>query len=170
MTKDKEHDDVQRYYNRCRSEEIAADKERADKERDDELIAEMVGVLKEAQAYISDGRPGRHGGINSKINAMLAKLKPAPKPDRAEVCWQEAQDAFDDGPENSKCKAAYATIRRHFDELRAEWEAEQPAVVVPGEVVEAAKWVRNTYSMGTKGHAQILADHILSLDGAKGGA
>lgn len=99
-----------------------------DKERDDAMIAEIVELL-QAVRPLMQGVPRYE--IHDEVDAMLAKLKPAPKPDRAEVCWQEAQDAFDDGPENSKCKAAYATIRRHFDELRAEWEAEQPAVVAP---------------------------------------
>lgn len=159
MTKDKEHDDVQRYYNRCRSEEIAADKERADKERDDELIAEMVGVLKEAQAYISDGRPGRHGGINSKINAMIAKLQPAPKPDRAEVlardvllAWSGYQQLTDEEAGSEEFAKACRFTQTALDELRAEWEAERPAVVVPEETgwLVETKFGPHIHYMGIK--------------------
>ena len=87
MTKDKEHDDVQRYYNRCRSEEIAADKE-----RDDALIAE-----KERLADILEKKAGNaYYAITSVDLRQAAAIlrgdeQPALKPDRAEVLFLRGQ-------------------------------------------------------------------------------
>lgn len=47
-------------------------------------------------------------------------------------------------------QAAVAVLRSRFE--------------APSEVVEAAKWVRKTYSMGTKSYVHILADFILKGD------
>ena len=56
---------------------------------------------------------------------------PAPEPDRAEALacelWKLGETPILGEKE--------AIIRRHFDELRAEWEAERPVIDVPSEVV-----------------------------------
>lgn len=111
MTKDKEHDDVQRYYNRCRSEEIAADKE-----RDDALIAEAERLADRDwsgdQTYAQFFAP-------ILLELQRSGWQPAPKPDRAEALADELL-------QSPKYWPGYAAIiRRHFDELRAEWEAER---------------------------------------------
>lgn len=82
---------------------------------------------------------------------------PAPEPDRAEVL---AKELWEKGSFPS-LKDWEAIIRRHFDELGAEWEAERPVIDVPEEVIEAAKAVRAGFLRSS------LADYILSLiDGA----
>ena len=62
---------------------------------------------------------------------MLAKLQPAPKPDRAEVLAQALWDQWT--LKASEVIDAQSLINDAFNELRAEWEAERPAVVVPSE-------------------------------------
>lgn len=57
-----------------------------------------------------------------------------PKPDRAEVLVHELW-IMDSGPSQS---VWLEVIRRHFDELRAEWEAERPAGMVTQANYEAA--------------------------------
>jgi hypothetical protein len=142
-----------------------------DKERDDALIAEVVETLRD----VRDGVGCQPGYINTlglrRIDAMLAKLQPAPKPDRAEVlardvllAWSGYQQLTDEEAGSEEFAKACRFTQTALDELRAEWEAERPAVVVPGEVLEQARANRYT----PVGSVRIMARFILSLDGAKG--
>ena len=120
-----------------------------DKERDDALIAEARKNL-----------DGTAHGINEYMREVLrlerSGLQPAPKPDRAEKLWWTL--CYCDN------QTAIALLRSTMDELRAEWEAERPAVVVPDDVrAWALHW------SDSKSKAGVLSRFILSLDGAKGG-
>lgn len=136
-----------------------------DKERDDAMIAEVVETLRD----VRDGVGCQPGYINTlglrRIDAMLAKLQPAPKPDRAEVLYDELSAA---SAERGwlDCDAVTTITRRHFAELRAEWEAERPAVVVPfgDDVIAAARFYADVLVAGSR--IAIMANAI--LDGAKG--
>ena len=138
-----------------------------DKERDDALIAEVVETLRD----VRDGVGGWQGYINTlglrRIDAMLAKLQPAPKPDRAEVLAQALWDQWT--LKASEVIDAQSLINDAFNELRAEWEAERPAVVVP---MSAKMWAESVLNLRGAINATCereAARFILSLDGAKGG-
>ena len=145
-----------------------------DKERDDALIAEVVETLRD----VRDGVGCQPGYINTlglrRIDAMLAKLQPAPKPDRAEVLAQALWDQWT--LKASEVIDAQSLINDAFNELRAEWEAERPAVVVPSEAVTwARKYLADSDKplpryVGIDKEYRTVASFILSLDGAKGGA
>ena len=130
-----------------------------DKERDDALIAE-----KERLADILEKKAGNAyyaiTSVDLRQAAALLRGDEQPKPDRAEVLVHELW-IMDSGPSQS---VWLEVVRRHFDELRAEWEAERPAVVVPDDVrAWALHW------SDSKSKAGVLSRFILSLDGAKGG-
>ena len=137
-----------------------------DKERDDALIAEVVETLRD----VRDGVGCQPGYINTlglrRIDAMLAKLQPAPKPDRAEVLAQALWDQWT--LKASEVIDAQSLINDAFNELRAEWEAERPAVVVPENVAEAAEWIWAHKALSSR--ENLVMHFIRSLDGAKGGA
>ena len=89
-----------------------------DKERDDALIAE-----KERLADILEKKAGNAyyaiTSVDLRQAAALLRGDEQPKPDRAEVLADELL-------QSPKYWPGYAAIiRRHFDELRAEWEAER---------------------------------------------
>lgn len=131
-----------------------------DKDRDDALIAEVAEMFPpdtvdvqsryvivhqlRASADIQDAQTKRETGwadtsdraclmrkAADALDAMLAKLQPAPKPDRAEVLAQALWDQWT--LKASEVIDAQSLINDAFNELRAEWEAERPAVVVPNE-------------------------------------
>jgi len=145
-----------------------------DKERDDALIAEVVETLRD----VRDGVGCQPGYINTlglrRIDAMLAKLQPAPKPDRAEVlardvllAWSGYQQLTDEEAGSEEFAKACRFTQTALDELRAEWEAERPAVVVPR---EAKLWADSVgYCSATRYEERTTAKWIKSLDGAKGG-
>ena len=88
-----------------------------DKERDDALIAEA-----ERLAAIDRNRDKSDPRLYTSRDTHLIRLarenwQPAPKPDRAEVLFDECG--------NWSKAEQLDIIRRHFDELRAEWEAER---------------------------------------------
>lgn len=92
-----------------------------DKERDDALIAE-----KKRLAYFLECKEGTlEAEAMFRRAAALLRGDEQPKPDRAEVLFDDLYGKTKD--EQIDC------FRRHFAELRAEWEAERPAVVVPNE-------------------------------------
>lgn len=87
---------------------------------------------------------------------------PAPEPDRAEALacelWKLGETPILGEKE--------AIIRRHFDELRAEWEAERPVIDVPEEVLKAAELWKDEGFYGSDG-PMILARFVKQLiDGA----
>lgn len=99
-----------------------------DKERDDALIAE-----KERLADILEKKAGNaYYAITSVDLRQAAAIlrgdeQPALKPDRAEVLfdkWFQTTSVDTDFAHEDKV-SLIAVIRRHFDELRAEWEAER---------------------------------------------
>lgn len=94
-----------------------------DKERDDALIAE-----KERLADILEKKAGNAyyaiTSVDLRQAAALLRGDEQPKPDRAEVLFDDLY---------GKTKDEQIDCFRHFAELRAEWEAERPAVVVPEE-------------------------------------
>jgi len=98
-----------------------------DKERDDALIAEkkrLADILekKAGNAYYAIT------SVDLRQAAALLRGDEQPKPDRAEVLADELL-------QSPKYWPGYAAIiRRHFDELRAEWEAERPVIEVPIQV------------------------------------
>ena len=91
-----------------------------DKERDDALIAEKKRVAKELERMAETSRYATMGEQTSLAEAIvLLRGDEQPKPDRAEVLADELL-------QSPKYWPGYAAIiRRHFDELRAEWEAER---------------------------------------------
>lgn len=124
------------------------------KERDDAMIAEAAEMFPpdtvdvqsryvivhqlRASADIQDAQTKRETGwadtsdraclmrkAADTLDALLHKLQPAPKPDRAEVLFDDLYGKTKDEQIDCFC--------RHFAELRAEIEAERPAVVVPRE-------------------------------------
>ena len=140
-----------------------------DKDRDDALIAEVAEMFPpdtvdvqsryvivhqlRASADIQDAQTKRETGwadtsdraclmrkAADALDAMLAKLQPAPKPDRAEVlardvllAWSGYQQLTDEEAGSEEFAKACRFTQTALDELRAEWEAERPAVVVPSE-------------------------------------
>lgn len=172
-----------------------------DKERDEALIAEIAEVFPpdtvdvqsryvivhqlRASADIQDAqtkRKTRWADTSDRaclmrkaadaLDALLAKLQPAPKPDRAEVLASIVLDLartdFNSDDLDEREPEAVAIIRRHFDELRAEIEAERPAVVVP---MSAKMWAESVLNLRGAINATCereAARFILSLDGAKG--
>jgi len=91
-----------------------------DKERDDALIAE-----KERLADILEKKAGNAyyaiTSVDLRQAAALLRGDEQPKPDRAEVLVHELW-IMDSGPSQS---VWLEVVRRHFTELRAEWEAER---------------------------------------------
>jgi hypothetical protein len=171
-----------------------------DKERDEALIAEIAEVFPpdtvdvqsryvivhqlRASADIQDAQTKRETGwadtsdraclmrkAADTLDALLHKLQPASKPDRAEVLAGEVISAANivsyDGYYELDEEAVTTIIRRHFDGLRAEWEAERPAVVVPfgDDVIAAARFYADVPVAESR--IVIMANAI--LDGAKGG-
>lgn len=103
-----------------------------DKERDDALIAEKKRVAKELERMAETSRYATMGEQTSLAEAIVllrGDEQSAPKPDRAEVLEGEVISAANivsyDGYYELDEEAVTTIIRRHFDELRAEWEAER---------------------------------------------
>lgn len=98
-----------------------------DKERDDALIAEKKRLAEQLQifAYGLGSSPSASMMLQA---AAILRGDEQPKPDRAEVLFDDLYGKTKD--EQIDC------FRRHFAELRAEWEAERPAVVVPEEQIK----------------------------------
>ncbi len=166
-----------------------------DKDRDDALIAEVAEMFPpdtvdvqsryvivhqlRASADIQDAQTKRETGwadtsdraclmrkAADALDALLAKLQPAPKPDRAKVLAQALWDQWT--LKASEVIDAQSLINDAFNELRAEWEAERPAVVVPfgDDVIAAARFYADVPVAESR--IVIMANAI--LDGAKGGA
>jgi len=132
-----------------------------DKERDDALIAEA-----ERLADRDWSGDQTYAQFFAPILLELQRSGWKPKPDRAEVLAKEYYSNTElarAGRFSAGELAIY--IRRHFDELRAEWEAERPAVVVPRE----AKLWADSVGYATRYEERTTAKWIKSLDGAKGG-
>ena len=97
------------------------------KERDDALIAEaLLGVVNATRAYLPPDGIDEKTCINRILEATdnpeMARIiqrieERQPKPDRAEVLFDDLYGKTKD--EQIDC------FRRHFDELRAEWEGER---------------------------------------------
>ena len=103
-----------------------------DKERDDALIAEKKRVAKELERMAETSRYATMGEQTSLAEAIVllrGDEQSAPKPDRAEVLAGEVISAANivshGGYYELDEEAVTTIIRRHFDELRAEWEAER---------------------------------------------
>ena len=128
-----------------------------DKERDDALIARAHRLTRECGYSETDAAFTK---IVCETAIALLRGDEQPKPDRAEVLFDECG--------NWSKAEQLAIIRRHFDELRAEWEAERPAVVVPENVAEAAEWIWAHKALSSR--ENLVMHFIRSLDGAKGGA
>ena len=107
-----------------------------DKERDDALIAEaLMGVVNATRAYLPPDGIDEKTCINRILEATdnpeMARIiqrieERQPKPDRAEVLAKEYYSNTElarAGRFSAGELAIY--IRRHFAELRAEWEAER---------------------------------------------
>ena len=147
-----------------------------DKERDDALIAEKKRVAKELERMAETSRYATMGEQTSLAEAIVllrGDEQSAPKPDRAEVLAGEVISAANivshGGYYELDEEAVTTIIRRHFDELRAEIEAERPAVVVP---MSAKMWAESVLNLRGAINATCereAARFILSLDGAKGG-
>lgn len=130
------------------------------KPADDAALIALVTCLLENEPddLIADG------GITvldqwRKDAARLIGWQPpaALEPDRAEVLWSEM-----DGPQAK----GLAAIRRHFDELRAEWEAERPVIDVPDDIRKMCFHIHGGYGHGA--YAERLAYFILSLTNGAG--
>ena len=139
-----------------------------DKERDDALIAEAERLATKATQSTTKSLAWIEECQSALIHLVRSNWQPASKPDRAEVLAGEVISAANivsyDGYYELDEEAVTTIIRRHFDGLRAEWEAERPAVVVPDDVrAWALHW------SDSKSKAGVLSRFILSLDGAKGG-
>lgn len=118
-----------------------------DKDRDDELIgdARKLDEARNLEAIrrspvIGPGIPFDDMTVFKHYRKLVRTgwQPPAePEPDRAEVLAGEVISAANivsyDGYYELDEEAVTTIIRRHFAELRAEWEAERPAVVVPNE-------------------------------------
>lgn len=130
-----------------------------DKERDDALIAE-----KKRLAYFLECKEGTlEAEAMFRRAAALLRGDEQPKPDRAEVLAEEIWPYL----RSLSRDRLVPILNRHFDELRAEWEAERPAVVVPR---EAKLWADSVgYCSATRYEERTTAKWIKSLDGAKGG-
>ena len=145
------------------------------KERDDALIAEKKRVAKELERMAETSRYATMGEQTSLAEAIVllrGDEQSAPKPDRAEVLAGEVISAANivshGGYYELDEEAVTTIIRRHFDELRAEIEAERPAVVVP---MSAKMWAESVLNLRGAINATCereAARFILSLDGAKG--
>jgi len=96
-----------------------------DKERDDALITEAYRRSMEDAEYDKTLSGSAILELRCRHLLRLERSGWKPKPDRAEVLFDECG--------NWSKAEQLAIIRRHFDELRAEIEAERPAVVVPNE-------------------------------------
>ncbi len=175
------------------------------KERDEALIAEIAEVFPpdtvdvqsryvivhqlRASADIQDAQTKRETGwadtsdraclmrkAADALDALLAKLQPAPKPDRAKVlardvllAWSGYQQLTDEEAGSEEFAKACRFTQTALDELRAEWEAERPAVVVPEDILE---WAKSTLACRPFYIAMPMTNachFLLSLDGAKGG-
>ena len=128
-----------------------------DKERDDALIAEKKRLAEQLQifAYGLGSSPSASMMLQA---AAILRGDEQPKPDRAEVLFDDLYGKTKD--EQIDC------FRRHFAELRAEWEAERTAVVVPSEAKLWAESRLNKRSAVPLNYGGIAAQYI--LDGAKG--
>ncbi len=117
-----------------------------DKERDDALIAEAIS-----------GFPGNAFTAQMLAQAVLRLERSGwqPKPDRAEVLFDDLYGKTKD--EQIDC------FRRHFAELRAEWEAERPVIEVP---IQVKAWAEGIGSVIPP--TDEVREWIKSLDGAKG--
>lgn len=118
-----------------------------------------------AQAAMNVNHDNRATGYEKRFAAEILRLErsnwqPAPKPDRAEVLMREIADVTD-------WRSNHVIIRRHFDELRAElraeWEAERPAAVVPRRAQMWAESRLNKRSSVNLSYGAEAADFILSL-------
>ena len=98
--------------------------------------------------------------LHSDLVTWMGLPSNMPEPDRAEVLFDDLYGKTKD--EQIDC------FRRHFTELRAEIEAERPAVVVP---MSAKMWAESVLNLRGAINATCereAARFILSLDGAKG--
>ena len=106
-----------------------------DKERDDALIAEAERLATKATQSTTKSLAWIEECQSALIHLVRSNWQPASKPDRAEVLAGEVISAANivshDGYYELDEEAVTTIIRRHIDGLRAEWEAERPAVVVP---------------------------------------
>ena len=100
-----------------------------DKERDDALIAEAERLATKATQSTTKSLAWIEECQSALIHLVRSNWQPAPKPDRAEVLAGEVISAANivsyDGYYELDEEAVTTIIRRHFDELRAEWEAER---------------------------------------------
>lgn len=134
-----------------------------DKERDDALTAENLLKARIDRAVELAGDGADIYGQMSQFN-RLVKEGWQPKPDRAEVLAEELWPYL----RSLSRDRLVPILNRHFDELRAEIEAERPAVVVPR---EAKLWADSVgYCSATRYEERTTAKWIKSLDGAKGPA
>ena len=153
-----------------------------DKDRDDELIgdARKLDEARNLEAIrrspvIGPGIPFDDMTVFKHYRKLVRTgwQPPAePEPDRAEVLAGEVISAANivsyDGYYELDEEAVTTIIRRHFAELRAEWEAERPAVVVP---MSAKMWAESVLNLRGAINATCereAARFILSIDGAKG--
>lgn len=129
-----------------------------DKERDIDEKRKLANIL-EALPKLRGVDPWRDDLFRA---AAILRGDEQPKPDRAEALWEELWETAS-GEDGCLWKAV---IRRHFDELRAEIEAERPAVVVPfgDDVIAAARFYADVPVAESR--IVIMANAI--LDGAKG--
>lgn len=98
--------------------------------------------------------------LHSDLVTWMELPSNMPEPDRAEVLFDELYGKTKDEQIDCFC--------RHFAELRAEIEAERPAVVVP---MSAKMWAESVLNLRGAINATCereAARFILSLDGAKG--
>lgn len=142
-------------------------------ERDD--AAPIDALIEQAHRNLGVG----HNLVELAIEVLrLARegWQPPAAPDRAEVLWEEAHSAFYykaeegyahacDVPREDRMALVREVINRHFDELRAEWEAERPVVVVPADIKEIADWC-NVAFLSTRNWNKIRG-FVQALDGAK---
>lgn len=94
-----------------------------DKERDDAMIAKANENWQAAGVPL----PYPDWLAREVLHLERSNWQPAPKPDRAEVLfdkWFQTTSVDTDFAHEDKV-SLIAVIRRHFDELRAEWEAER---------------------------------------------
>ena len=110
--------------------------------------------------------------LHSDLVTWMELPSNMPEPDRAEVLAGEVISAANivshGGYYELDEEAVTTIIRRHFDELRAEIEAERPAVVVP---MSAKMWAESVLNLRGAINATCereAARFIKSLDGVKG--